>query len=433
MTVGWVASVIWWHCYPLRFVGAETRAEELPEGEVRHRLGRLIGWLDYLIDLGANGLMLAPIFASTSHGYDTLDYFRADPRLGDLDDFDDLVRNARDRGIRVCLDGVFNHVSQDHEIVRRALEDGPDSEAGRWVTWDNGYTIGFEGNLDLVELNFAHPPVVDYIVDVMCFWLDRGVDGWRLDAAFAPGGSAWRPIIDRVKAAHPQAWIVAELIKGGYPEFVAESGVDSVTQYELWKATWSSLNDRNLHELDWTLKRHAEFSAAFRCQTFLGNHDQTRIATLLQDLRNLPLAVAVLMLVPGIPTIYAGDEQAFTGEKLDQPRGDDPVRPPFPDTPAQLLPFGAGTLAVYKDLVRVRRDHPWLVDARLTTADVTDTTMTIHSEPASKNAFHDAGTRSARIVIEMNCPRLYATAPPRNASVIRNSGDASSTHIKVDE
>ena len=74
---------------------------------------------------------------------------------------------------------------------------------GRWVTWDNGYTIGFEGNLDLVELNFAHPPVVDYIVDVMCFWLDRGVDGWRLDAAFAPGGAAWRPIIDRVEGGPP--------------------------------------------------------------------------------------------------------------------------------------------------------------------------------------------------------------------------------------
>ncbi len=88
----WVASVIWWHCYPLRFVGAEARAEELPEGQVEHRLGRITGWLDYLIELGANGLMLAPVFASTSHGYDTLDYFRVDPRLGDLDDFDDLVR-----------------------------------------------------------------------------------------------------------------------------------------------------------------------------------------------------------------------------------------------------------------------------------------------------------------------------------------------------
>jgi glycosidase len=376
----WVASVIWWHCYPLRFVGGEFRASELPDGRVEHRLGRLTVWLDYLLELGADGLMLAPVFASTSHGYDTLDYFRLDPRLGDLDDFDDLVRAARERRIRVCLDGVFNHVSQDHEIVRKALADGPDSEAGQWVTWDNGYTIGFEGNLDLVELNFAHPPVVDYIVDVMNFWLDRGVDGWRLDAAFAPGGAAWRPIIDRVKAKHPEAWLVAELIRGGYPEFVAESGVDSVTQYELWKAVWSSLNDQNLRELEWTLGRHAEFAAAFRCQTFLGNHDQTRIATLVEDPRNLPLAVAILMVVPGIPTVYAGDEQAFTGEKLDQPRGDDPVRPPFPTTPSELLPFGAGTLAVHRELIRLRRENPWLVDGRLNTTDVTATTMAIHVE-----------------------------------------------------
>ena len=86
----WVASVIWWHSYPLRFVGAEARADELPEGQVEHRLGRITGWLDYLIELGANGLMLAPVFASTSHGYDTLDYFRVDPRLGDLDDLREL-------------------------------------------------------------------------------------------------------------------------------------------------------------------------------------------------------------------------------------------------------------------------------------------------------------------------------------------------------
>jgi cyclomaltodextrinase len=375
--VDWVASVIWWHCYPLRFVGGEARADELAEGQVEHRLGRLSGWLDYLIELGANGLMLAPIFASTSHGYDTLDYFRVDPRLGDLEDFDALVRAADARGIRICLDGVFNHVSQDHEIVRRALASGPESEPGQWVTWDHGYTIGFEGNLDLVELNFAHPPVIDYIVDVMCFWLDRGVDGWRLDAAFAPGGAAWRPVIERVKAAHPESWIVAELINGGYPEFVAESGVDSVTQYELWKAIWSSLNDQNLHELEWTLHRHAEFAAAFRSQTFLGNHDQTRIASLISDERNRPLAVAILMVVPGIPTIYAGDEQGFTGVKLDQPLGDDSVRPPFPETPAGLLPYGAETLALYRELVRVRRDHPWLVDAAITTEDVTTTTMTI--------------------------------------------------------
>jgi glycosidase len=91
------------------------------------------------------------------------------------------------------------------------------------------------------------------------------------------------------------------------------------------------------------------------------------------------------MVVPGVPTIYAGDEQGFTGEKLDQPHGDDAVRPPFPETPAGLLPYGIETLAVYQELVRVRRDHPWLVDAAITTADVTGTTMTIHLEAGDEH------------------------------------------------
>ena len=376
MSADWPNTVIWWHAYPLRFVDAEARLDE-HHGAPTHRLGRLTGWLDYLIELGANGLLLAPLFTSTSHGYDTLDHYRVDPRLGDDGDLDELVRQTKDRGIRLALDGVFNHVSQDHEIVRRAQAAGPESEEGRWVTWDNGYVIGFEGNLDLVELNFAHPPVVDYIVDVMNHWLDRGVDGWRLDAAYAAGPDAWAPIVKRVKAAHPDAWIVAEVMQGDYVEFVTRSGVDSVTQYELWKAIWSSLNDPNLHELEWTLGRHAGFTRTFRPQTFLSNHDVTRIASNVTDPRHLPLAVALLMVLPGIPAVYAGDEQGFTGEKLDQPHGDDAVRPSFPETPAQLSPLGADLLGVYQHLVALRRDHAWLVGAELTTSDVSDTTMAV--------------------------------------------------------
>lgn len=371
--MSWTENVIWWHLYPLRFVDAESTYT----AEITHRFGHIANWLDYAIELGTNGLLLAPIFASTSHGYDTLDYHRIDPRLGDEADFDKFLRDAKARGFRVCLDGVFNHVSEDHEIVRRALAGGPGSEDGKWLKWSDSYPMAFEGNLDLVELNFAHPPVVDYIVDVMIHWLDRGVDGWRLDAAFAVGASSWRPIIERVKAVHPDAWILAELIHGDYGDFVAESGVDSVTQYELWKATWSSLNDHNLHELNHALGRHAAFCERFRPQTFVGNHDTTRIATKLADPRHVPLAAALLMTLPGIPSIYAGDEQGFTGEKLDQAHGDDAVRPPFPLTPAGLAPYGVETYALYQRLVALRRRNPWLVAARLTTSDVTNDTMRI--------------------------------------------------------
>lgn len=124
--MSWTENVIWWHLYPLRFVDAESTYT----AEITHRFGHIANWLDYAIELGTNGLLLAPIFASTSHGYDTLDYHRIDPRLGDEADFDKFLRDAKARGFRVCLDGVFNHVSEDHEIVRRALAGGPAPRTG---------------------------------------------------------------------------------------------------------------------------------------------------------------------------------------------------------------------------------------------------------------------------------------------------------------
>ena len=221
----WPASVIWWHVYPLGFVDAERRRVE----SVHHRLPKLVSWLDYLVELGANGLLLAPVFDSGTHGYDTLDHFRIDPRLGDDSDFQTLLDEARRRGIRVCLDGVFNHLSRSHDLIQRAINAGPDTDEGSWVKWHEGYPWAFEGHERLVELNLSNPSVQDYIVEVMNHWLSRGVDGWRLDAAYAPGAAAWRPILERVKRDHPEAWILGEVIHGDYSEFVTTSGVDSVT------------------------------------------------------------------------------------------------------------------------------------------------------------------------------------------------------------
>ncbi len=364
----WTDTVIWWHCYPLGFTGAERYGSEA----IEHRLPQLGNWLDYVIRLGANGLLLGPIFASRSHGYDTVDHFRIDSRLGDRADFDALLNQAHELGIKVVLDGVFNHVCVDHEIVRRAKAGGPNSVDGAWVRWVGEYVRGFEGNLDLVELNLANPAVQDYVVEVMNHWLEAGIDGWRLDAAYAPGAEAWAPIVARVKADHPDVWILAEVIHGDYCEFQTISGVDSITQYELWKAIWSSLLDRNPHELAWTLQRHAEFSARFRTQTFIGNHDVTRIATKLDDADRLRLAIALLFLLPGVPSIYAGDEQGFTGEKTDGSFGDDAVRPAFPNEPSGLAEFGRPVFEEYQRLIHLRRTHPWLVDAEVSVAGLDD-------------------------------------------------------------
>ncbi|HVK44085.1 MAG TPA: alpha-amylase family glycosyl hydrolase [Micropruina sp.] len=364
----WTGHVIWWHCYPLGFVNAEDNAIR----DVRHRLGQLTNWLDYLIDLGCNGMLLNPIFASSTHGYDTLDHYAIDPRLGDDGDFGDLMWKAKERGIRILLDGVFNHLGREHPVIQRALTAGEGTPEGDWLRWVNGYPRVFEGHEPLVELNFANTEVQDFVVDVMCHWLGRGIDGWRLDAAYAPGAAAWRPIVERVKAAYPDCWLLGEVIHGDKDAFVSESGLDSVTQYELWHGIWQSMNDENLWSLDWALQRHRKFCKHFRPQIFISNHDVTRISSKLDDRRHIGHAAVLLTLLPGVPSIYAGDEHRFEGIKLDQIGGDDAVRPPFPTTPDGLLPFGADTFELYRTLIALRRQHPWLVDGVVNTRDLTN-------------------------------------------------------------
>jgi cyclomaltodextrinase len=364
----WVRHAVWWQIYPLGFTGA------YPAGgpDEPHRLGRLHAWLDYAIELGASGLALGPVFASETHGYDTVDHFRIDPRLGDEDDFAALMTAAHDRGLRVLLDGVFNHVGRGHPAFQAVLRDGDRAPAAGWFARQGDGHATFEGHPGLVALNHAEPAVADLTVDVMRHWLDRGADGWRLDAAYAVPAEFWAGVLARVRERHPEAYIVGEVIHGDYAEFVASSTVDSVTQYELWKAIWSALNSANFFELSWALERHNGFLDGFVPLTFVGNHDVTRIASRLTDERDLPLALAILLTVGGTPSLYAGDEQAFRGVKEDRAGGDDAVRPRFPDKPADLVPYGRPTYRLYQELIGLRRRHPWLHRARTSTVRLTN-------------------------------------------------------------
>jgi cyclomaltodextrinase / maltogenic alpha-amylase / neopullulanase len=371
----WADTAIWWHVYPLGFVGADTTAN--PRGEVAHELPRLTAWLDDLLDLGCNGLLLGPIFDSESHGYDTVDHLRIDPRLGDDADADALFAACRERGIRVLLDGVFNHVGRTHPWWREAVEAGPGSPAAaRFATGPGARTLDglpvqvFEGHESLVVLDHDNPEVASAVSEVMAHWLRRGVDGWRLDAAYAVPAAFWRSTIGPVREQFPGAWFVGEVIHGDYVAYVEESGLDSLTQYELWKAIRNSIEERNWFELAWSLQRHDEFAAAFLPLTFLGNHDVTRVASAITDPRHLSHAVAVLFFVAGAPVVYAGDERGLTGTKEDREGGDDAVRPQFPRSPTDWP--RTEVYHRYQEVISFRRRHPWLARASVTAAELSN-------------------------------------------------------------
>ena len=376
-------DVILWHVYPLGFTGAADH--RAPDEPVRHRLSALQSWLDYLVRLGANGLQLGPVFSSETHGYDTIDYFSVDARLGDEDDLRRLIEQAHLRGIKVVLDGVFNHVGRSFARFQAAA--GGDVAAARWFRQEGGNWYFFEGHDSLVVFDHSNPEVLAYVVSAMRYWLDRGIDGWRLDAAYAVPTSFWHEVSAQVRATHPHAWLLGEVIHGDYAEFARESGLDSITQYELWKASWSSLNDANLWELEHTLGRHRRMLETFVPTTFVGNHDTTRIASQVGDPRHLVHAVTVLFTVGGIPAVYAGDEQAFRGVKEDRVGGDDQIRPAFPDGPEQLSSLGEPVRALHQRLIGLRRRKPWLVRGAYKTQHVENTRLVYRvSDPEGDDA-----------------------------------------------
>ncbi|PWD50574.1 alpha-amylase [Serinibacter arcticus] len=404
----WSEHVLWWHVYPLGFAGVPVREEHAPPSPGGGLRG-LVPWVDHVVELGLNGLLLGPVFTSSTHGYDTLDHLEIDARLGSRSDFDALVGAARERGVRVLLDGVFNHVGREHPLARRALAEGRDGELAGWfrIDWDadGGPAFAdFEGHSSLVALNHDNPAVADWVADVMIHWLDAGADGWRLDAAYAVAPGFWAAVLPRVRERHPGAWILGEMIHGDYAGYVAESGIDSVTQYELWKAIWSSLEQENFYELEWTLRRHEDLLATFVPQTFVGNHDVTRIASRV-GVDKAVLALVVLMTTAGVPSVYAGDEVGMLGVKEDRLGGDDAVRPAFPTDPSALADVHGPVADAHRALVAVRRRHPWLLWARTTVRELSNTRCVLAVEPRDG----DVGA----LVVELDvtgAPRARVTA-----------------------
>jgi len=404
----WSHTTMWWHVYPLGFTGAPIRDHEPPTA-VAHRLPHLEAWLDHVIELGLNGIALGPVFASSTHGYDTVDHFRIDPRLGDDADFDRLVAAAHDRGIRVLLDGVFNHVGREHPAFRAAQADPSAAEAALFRRDASGEVQVFEGHGALVELDHGSPAVEQLVVDVCDHWLERGADGWRLDAAYAVPSDFWARVLPRVRERHPDAWFLGEVIHGDYVEIARESTIDSLTQYELWQGIWHGIADRNLFELEHAIQRGNALLQGLVPLTFVGNHDVTRIASAV-GAELVPHALAVLCTVAGTPAVYAGDEYGWEAVKEERVGGDDAVRPEFPAQPPRADELDAPArraLDVHRELLALRRRNPWLTTAQTDVVHVANRALVL------RTATGDAG-----LVTALNLDDAPVAVPAADASSV---------------
>lgn len=370
----WTKHVVWWHVYPLGFLGADvTGADRTPSPRLRN----LVPWLDHLLELGANGLALGPVFDSSTHGYDTIDWYTVDPRLGDSDDLSYLIDEAHARGIRVMLDGVFNHVGREFPALITAQADATSADAALFARDSSGGLTTFEGHGGLVALDHNNPAVADLVVDVMNHWLDRGADAWRLDAAYSVPATFWASTIPRVREQHPDVYVLGEVLHGDYVEEVTAGTLDSVTQYELWQGIWHSLQTVNFHELDWALTRHNGFLDSFVPYTFVGNHDVTRIASQIDDERHHAHALVLLLMLGGTPSIYYGDEYGLRAIKEERFGGDDAIRPAFPHEPGPIDGADPSVLALHQELIGLRRRNPWLHSARSRTLAVANESLVL--------------------------------------------------------
>jgi cyclomaltodextrinase len=375
----WTEHVVWWHVYPLGFGGADTTGADRSPAP---RLLDLVPWLDHLLALGANGLALGPVFASSTHGYDTIDWYRVDPRLGTDDDLVTLIDTAHAKGVRVMLDGVFNHVGPEFPALQEAQADPSSPAASLFRRDEQGGLATFEGHGGLIALDHSSPEVVRTVADVLVHWADRGADAWRLDAAYSVPSSFWAEVLPPLRERHPDVWVVGEVLHGDYAAAVRDGGLDSVTQYELWQGTWHAIQDVNLHELAWALTRHDEFLESFVPLTFVGNHDVTRIASQIDDDRHHAHALVLLFTLGGVPSVYYGDELGLRAVKEERVGGDDAVRPEFPrwsgdDVVSLVADADPAVLALHRELIGVRRRHPWLHRARTRAVSVTNESLVL--------------------------------------------------------
>lgn len=333
----WYDEAVFYHIYPLGLTGAPRVNDQ---EETVHRMQDLFPWIDHLKKLGITAIYIGPLFESTTHGYDTRDYKKVDRRLGDNEDFKEFVKRSHEAGIRVVVDGVFNHTGREFFAFKDIQQNRERSPYCSWYKgvnfgWNSPYNDGFgyeawRNCFELVNLNLWEPAVKNYLYDVIRFWIHEfDIDGIRLDCADCLDFEFMKEMRRITAAEKEDFWLMGEVIHGDYARWANDDVLHSVTNYELHKGLYSGHNDHNYFEIAHTIRREFDENSGIyrgrKLYSFVDNHDVDRIASKLNDKRNLIPVYTLLYTLPGIPSIYYGSEWGIEGRK--QGGNDEPMRP----------------------------------------------------------------------------------------------------------
>ena len=337
----WFDDATIYQIYPLGLCGAPLQNDGSDQtGE--HRILRVLDWVEHIKKLGATCVLFNPLFDSDAHGYDTRDYNRVDPRLGTKEDFQAVCKALHEAGIRVMLDGVFNHVGRGFWAFRDVQEKKWDSAYKDWfhISFDGntGYNDGFwyeawEGCYELVKLNLRNPAVKEHLFDAVRGWVrDYDIDGLRLDVAYCLDLDFLAELRGLANSIKPEFALMGETLHGDYNQIMNDEMLHSVTNYECYKGLYSSFNSMNMFEIAHSIER--QFGKEPWCLytgkhllTFVDNHDVSRIASTLTNKAHLPLIYALMFGMPGIPCIYYGSEWGC--EAVKGSGNDNILRPAF--------------------------------------------------------------------------------------------------------
>jgi glycosidase len=331
----WAFENVFYQIYTLGFCGAPFEND----GILEHRILKVLDYIPHLKRLGVKCVLFNPLFESDTHGYNTRDYRTLDVRLGTNEDFKRVCDALHAEGIKIVLDGVFNHCGRGFFGFKDVCEKKWESEYKDWFyinfdgndAWNDGlWYEGWEGNYDLVKFNLANYHVADYLIDSVRMWVNEfGIDGLRLDVAYCINPDFLKRLRWETSQMKEDFFLMGEMIHGDYNRLVNDEMCHSATNYECYKGMYSAFNSMNLFEIvhsllrqfgpeQWTLYKGKHLLS------FVDNHDVTRIASILNNPAHLKLVYGMLMGMPGIPTIYYGSEWGIRGNKSD---GDPALRP----------------------------------------------------------------------------------------------------------